>query len=561
MVSIRDNKAYTGATYTSNSKLLSSKNTFYSECILNNIDFNFNALLKVTDAINVKKIYPRSILTEDTLRKTINELHLNNLRLYAAGVGYNSKYLSLLDKTINTLPLTFCLTSFNSSFTGYSLPLYRVPGASNNINFFGTNLLNRYNNSIFITELSAGRFEYFNNFGSFQGILSSTSNSSLQQGIVDNTRRFTHNNIYYDKYNRLIYEVNNLNYNIYTFDWASVARSLTLKDSLRLSFLNTPGSTKTNAFGQTYRCVIAITNGEYSLEIYKVKGVELVKSFTSSFFKMVNFRQVCMRFEDDVTVLVGTNESKQEVMKVFDITQLIQTGEVITDSILDNTSFGDVYEFSPFDSNVVFEKNTSNADGGFINKFAFRSITSPRAPLVTFIPNNNLVFFFKTDVVEKLTNPIETDPTPLGINILPSNRPILKDIKFNVTETINSICVYSDSFDVTTSSLINTIPSSELPIRFKQQKISGNSIGLTINNILTDIIEDTIALYYAYTSKREFDGIYNSNFNSATVLGDVNVDNLIIYGNEYLNAGVFNRIVNKISDLQYKLAVAISNNT
>lgn len=560
MINIRNNSAYTGTTFTSDSKLLTSKGTFYGECLLNKINFNFNASTILVDEIKKEGVYPRSILTEELLIRCLNTLHLNNLKLYAAGITINPQYLNLLNKSSNTLPLTYCLTSTQGSFEGYKLPTFRLP-AENAVNFTGMSLLNRYSNSIFLTDKKTKRFEYFKSFRSFKGTLNASSGATLQRGLYNPSDSFTHANIYYDKYKNLVYEVNENVFSIYNFDWTSSARSVSLKDRMRLSFLNTPLSPSTNAFGRTYRCVIAYNNGSYVLEIYKVGSVELIKTFTTSYFNLLRFNQVCMRFEDDIAVITGKNERQQDVIKVFDIVELLQMDKIMIDATMEAVEEYDVFELSEFDSDIIISKNTTSDSAGYINSVTFRSLTSPKAPLVKFkITPNTLEFFNKPDNLNILTLPIETDPTPLGIRRANSNKRLLKDIKFSVTDSINTICSYSDSFDMYMDNIYDLIPDKNLPIKFKQEGSSGSSVGLLLNNMLAGIVEETLALYYSYSSKRSFEEGSITSINTRTLLVDPVVDDLIVYGNEYINAGVMNRVVEKIFNLQNKIAVAISNN-
>lgn len=561
MLNVRNGEAYTGTTYTKNSKPLISKNTLYSDCIINNINFNFHSATNVVQSLEVESIYPRSILTQETITRCLNKLHINNLKLYAAGISIDSGYFNLLTKTNTTLPLTYCLTSVQGTFKGYKLPPYRLP-ASSVVRFTGLDLLNRYSSSIFFTDIKTNQFEYFKGFGSFRGTLNSSISATFQRGLFDPTNTFNHSNIYYDKYKKLIYEVNENAFSIYNFDWTSTARTLSLKDRMRLSFINTPMSPSTNAFGKTYRCVIAYDNGNYVLEIYKVSSVELIKTYPVSFFNLIGFKQVCMRFEDDIAVIIGVNSQRENVMKVFDVSRLLQTDEIIVDGVLTNTEEYDVYELAEFDSDIIISKNTVNENDGYINRVAFRSITSPTAPIMIYsITPETLDFVTSSDIVNSLTAPINTDPTPLGIKKTKSDKKLLKDVKFSTTDKINAICSYSDSFDVYTTNIYDFIPSKNLPARFKLQNLSESSIGIKLNNMLFGIVEETISLYQTYTSKRGFDEAGVSKFNTKTTLTIPDLNNLVMYGNEYMNAGVLNRIIQKIYSLQQKIAVAISNNT
>ena len=62
MVTVVNDAAYAGSVYTSRSKVLSSKETFISSAILNQIEFDYNFSSNLKSKIALVEVYPKSIL-------------------------------------------------------------------------------------------------------------------------------------------------------------------------------------------------------------------------------------------------------------------------------------------------------------------------------------------------------------------------------------------------------------------------------------------------------------------------------------------------------------------
>tara|TARA_R110002020_G_scaffold137052_4_gene305733 strand:+ start:9865 stop:11967 length:2103 start_codon:yes stop_codon:yes gene_type:complete len=86
-VNVRDGVAYAGKTFSSNSKILQSTDTFFANCILNKLEFDRTVTpVNEADVLTAPVISPRSVIDQSFIDTNLGILNQNNLNLYALNI-------------------------------------------------------------------------------------------------------------------------------------------------------------------------------------------------------------------------------------------------------------------------------------------------------------------------------------------------------------------------------------------------------------------------------------------------------------------------------------------
>lgn len=567
MLNVVDGTAFTGSIKDSSSRILSSKGTFYSGFFLNQqnyIDPPYTSLYNEISAINV---YPRSILTINTLSEILETLNTNNIKIFKAGIRYNPTYFNLSYRDQTTLPATYCLSSSTSTLQSQRLPLHNIDlrnAGNNNLNA----LLNNYQNfgSLFVA--LSNNFKYYNNNFVISGTVNSLSSLSINTGL--NSVDFTHQFLSYDRYNNLVYQNNGATYTIYSYDYDSPNNTMFIVDKIDMTAQSTTTNNNNSVYGRNYRSIIALSQGIFHIEIYSLRDSVLQKSVSPDMLNLTSISKIAQRFEDDILVVLGVR-GDELILQSYDITNLLITGEKISEiSLLTYDSLGvesipTVIELSNFDSDVVMFKYL-NSDS-YLTSLQLRSLTTSKTPLVVYsVDNLSITNIQINSIFEQITKNIELcDEIAMGDDSLLDNISSILDIKFYPTDSLNIILI-SDKFIRTDNfSMLENIPPLSLKQNYVGYSTGDNSIGLTINSLFKSIIQDTVSLYYYFTEKftprlSNSNGALTIGINTPTFLNDLLIDDFYVYGNESMNVSVLNRVLKKIYDVQYYLANTIALN-
>ena len=99
LFNITDGIAYTGKTFTSSSKLLSSSDTFLSNCFLRKFEFDRTTTRVDKSIIKRPSVSPRNIIDQNFIDANLQCLNLNNLYLYSLNIVSNPDILDFANST------------------------------------------------------------------------------------------------------------------------------------------------------------------------------------------------------------------------------------------------------------------------------------------------------------------------------------------------------------------------------------------------------------------------------------------------------------------------------
>ena len=86
-VNVRDGVAYSGKTFSSDSKILQSTDTFFANCILHKLEFDRTVTpIDEADVLTAPVISPRSVVDQSFIDTNLGILNQNNLNLYALNI-------------------------------------------------------------------------------------------------------------------------------------------------------------------------------------------------------------------------------------------------------------------------------------------------------------------------------------------------------------------------------------------------------------------------------------------------------------------------------------------
>ena len=86
-VNVRDGVAYAGKTFSSNSSILQSTDTFFANCILDKLEFDRTVTpINEADVLTTPVISPRSVIDQSFIDTNLGILNQNNLNLYALNI-------------------------------------------------------------------------------------------------------------------------------------------------------------------------------------------------------------------------------------------------------------------------------------------------------------------------------------------------------------------------------------------------------------------------------------------------------------------------------------------
>lgn len=564
MINVVNNTAFTGSVRDSTSKILSSKQTFYSGFFLNSQNYIDPPTTSISAEISAVNVYPRSILTVNTLSEILNTLNTNNIKIFKAGMRYNPVYFNLSYRDQSTLPATYCLSSKSSSPTTQRLPLHNLNLSEIGNTELDTLLTNQQNSGSLFVALS-NSFKYYNNKIVASGTVNELSSINISPGL--NSADFTNNFLSYDRYSDLVYQTNGITYTIYTYDFYSPNNTMFLVDKIDLTAQSTTTDLNNSVYGRNYRSIIALDQGILNIEIYSLKDSLLQKTITSKMLNLDSIARIAQRFEDDILVVLGIR-GNELILQSYDIVEIllgnITSTEVslLTFDLLSPESIPNSIELSNFDSDIIFFKYTN---GDNLTSLQLRSLSTSRSPLVVYsIDNLSITNIQINSIFEQVTKNVEL----CNDIVMGSNDLSVLDIKFYPTEYLNNIVVSTDFIRTDNYPIIESIVPVSLRQNYSEYTTGDNSIGLAINSLLKSIIQDTVSLYYYFTEKyssRIFLDVngYAFGVNLPTSIKDLIIDDLYVYGNESMNVSVLNRVLKKIYNVQYYLAntIALNNTT
>ena len=543
MVTVLNETAYTGPIYTSNSKVLSSKQTFLAGAIENSLEFDYSRTTSLQSKISAIEVYPKSILDIDSLTKIAETLNQNNLAIFAAGVGYDQNYGNPLFYTSNTNSFVTGVSSLSSGLISRKV-LETTLSLKNNTSLQADAPVTD-RSSLFVT-LSTD-YKYFDKHNTITGDINSQSIPSISNISLIGLKSGT-SNIFHDKFKGVLYQTIPSTTVVYNYDYRSPNNVITLADEFDLSQFGVVDDLSKTAYGKTYRTLVGRNSGQIVFEIYKVTSGEIIKSYLIQDLGFDSIERITQRFEDDALAIVGT-VGEELVLKLYDADKLRTSTASVYSQPLDITEVPSFISFSPFDSNIcLFYYYTSNT----LDRVELRSVSgnttnSPTAVL----KSDQFNLFIEQNAINELEDVINLST----LNLYDPTISIF-DLSFDVGDDIYSIIYTNNYIKTNNASILKTIVPFNTTSRYSGIATTDSSIGLAINSTLKTIVYDTLTLYYLFNAIRKIDA--NSIYSETTSnIKNVDASNLLIYSNESINIGVINRVVSEILTLQLDLASKI----
>jgi len=540
MVTVVNNAAYAGSVYTSRSKVLSSKETFITNAILNQIEFDYNFSSNLKSKITLIEVYPKSILDITSITNIIDTLTENNLKIFASGVGYDQNYGNPLFNDSNTNTFVYGISSNGGPII--SRKNIQTTLDLKQAGYIQTDKPVTDSSSIFTTLSSS--FKYFNKDVTVQGAINSPTAPTISQSLIEGLGG-NRSNIFYDKYREVIYQTAPSTVNIYTYDYDSPNNTILIKDELELSKLGVVEDLSKASYGKNYRAVVAKNQGQLALELYAVNSSEIIKSLTFEDVGIDNIKHLIQRFEDDVLVLVGDIKGKLS-MSIYDISKLATNTAPIYSQEIDTQNNPTVVRFSPFDSNIILFYYYTNTELDFI-EFRPISVSGTVSP-VTKMTSDQFTLPVESSAFSELTDVISTSTLTLY-----DGTSFTYDVQFDVSDKVYSLVLANNYIKTNNNTIFNTIVPLDTAVRYNSIEVSDSSIGLVLNSAFKSIIYDTLILYYTFNTVKRIDSesIYQQ---TSSNIKNIDTSNLLLYSNESINVGALNRTIEEILTLQLDLA-------
>jgi len=540
MVTVVNNAAYAGSVYTSRSKVLSSKETFITNAILNQIEFDYNFSSNLKSKITLIEVYPKSILDITSITNIIDTLTENNLKIFASGVGYDQNYGNPLFNDSNTNTFVYGISSNGGPII--SRKNIQTTLDLKQAGYIQTDKPVTDSSSIFTTLSSS--FKYFNKDVTVQGAINSPTAPTISQSLIEGLGG-NRSNIFYDKYREVIYQTAPSTVNIYTYDYDSPNNTILIKDELELSKLGVVEDLSKASYGKNYRAVVAKNQGQLALELYAVNSSEIIKSLTFEDVGIDNIKHLIQRFEDDVLVLVGDIKGKLS-MSIYDISKLATNTAPIYSQEIDTQNNPTVVRFSPFDSNIILFYYYTNTELDFI-EFRPISVSGTVSP-VTKMTSDQFTLPVESSAFSELTDVISTSTLTLY-----DGTSFTYDVQFDVSDKVYSLALANNYIKTNNNTIFNTIVPLDTAVRYNSIEVSDSSIGLVLNSAFKSIIYDTLILYYTFNTVKRIDSesIYQQ---TSSNIKNIDTSNLLLYSNESINVGALNRTIEEILTLQLDLA-------
>jgi len=324
-----------------------------------------------------------------------------------------------------------------------------------------------------------------------------------------------------------------------------------LLDDVRLSKTNTVVRGKgTVSFGRRYRTCVVIDSDTFQLEVYDVRGSNVLGRFSLSDLGLDEILSIAQRFEDDALVIFGKKDGGTYIV-TYDIPEMLIEAKPLFYEEYRGDAQPTYIEFCPFDSDVLFLREYRTLLGNvWLEQLQFVSISSPGFPMATF-SRNTVPYTGELFIINELDCIIDQCDKVVLNN---TTQNFILDMQFSVDNNINTLLVTNTHIQTDNYPIISSISPFSLKQTYEPYRHTNSSIGLIINNIIRTLVTDIINLYTFYNEKFDVTLLGEILSISPTVNNKINVADFSLYGNESINSRTINRIINTINELQLKLA-------
>jgi len=574
LFNIVDGVAYTGKSKTSSSKVLSSSDTFLSNCFLNRFEFDRTTSPVDRGVIKQPSISPRNIIDQTFVDTNLQLLNLNNLHLYALNLVSNTDILNFANTTKGGSSYFLGASSSSTDLRNDDLSLAKDNIFPIQIDPFST--VDKIPDVDVLDETVDSNLFVYDDESYFYFITTPTNSYTFSGSFVHNgslvrlhddpfegNSKFT-----YDNNTDILYSLNGRELNLYDNSFINPCRVFKLVDKISLTFtpLDDTVEIGNNLLG--YRSANPTPTPRGMVEN------PLIQLHDKYSLKHIG------------TISTGGETSNNETILAFDIRDTDDSILIITDpggdSVYYNVYHIDVdtlgtnytltspkrlnrykpyYEYNTKDEvRVYFSGSDSNMftlnDEGAIST---RFISNPGE--VAGVPSIHNLLYLKNMFFNDTRERFNLIQKKFNSNLLKSN--YYNNINLLVTKNNSDLFYLMHNigriylFKDVKLQYKNYIPL-DLPNLYEKITSCESSLGISLNSELQNIIKDTINIYLNASiipMKEIVDGIPVLRRYVSYEGMEVNFRNFEFHENEEVTYDSISRVFNAI----YELQVAIIN--
>jgi len=503
---------------------LTPKSTFLTELFLKEsvFDGNFEALTVFTpNAFD--------ILDETNLGYLFDNINANNLKIYKTHVYLNPEFIKYDYKNSHFYTLSSTELDIRTPDdipTGKTTYTHSDPFSGNPTWAF----LDSIENGFFIIGENEDFVYYCMDDTTTYSIGGSFINNDpiqiLTQSPNQNVLRidgdYTRNELYYYSTDAI---------SIYDFSKFSVCGSLTLKDAISTTITEeTKNLFKMGGDKRTeVRDDIIYIKNRYSNEIYQ--------TVTFADLGITSIKALDIRNADDAIVLIGTDGTSDYFIffDVENVTSSLQKTQIGTIKTVDNLMF------STEDSDVVLITHTIDTE----KRIETRIISNPNVRIGV---SGDVSYFYLRDYLWKNTyDKWNTIQIKNNSNAMRSNR--FNNLTFNTVQqngysyslvhNIGRLYAAKGRHDMYTATI-----DLDLSKKYKKFNCTGNSIGISFNIAILNLIKDLLSIYAKASQIKDFKSIQDAKIDDYIW----NITNLPIDKNELLWTTRDSKTITKSTD-------------
>ena len=568
LFNVVDGKAYSGKSFTTNSKLLSAKNTFLTNSFLNKFEFDRTTSPVNKNILQQPVISPRNVIDQNFIDTNLQLLNLNNIKLFTQNIIANPDLFDFVNSVEDGDSYFLGLSSGKEDMRNNDTKLSKTNSFPIQIDPFsyidkvpGVDVLDETKDSmIFVYDDES--YYYFTttttNSYTFSGsFVNGGSLLRIEDDVFKGAQRFS-----YDNNTDTLYalEVSNNNFVLKLYDNSFVApcRVLKLVDQVSLTdtIVDDKVSLGSEILGYRY-----FDNNKIKIKLLNKYTYDLINNIVSS-----NPNEEILEFDirdsdDSILVLTSLAGYQAEEFYIYhlDIDKVsAKEGDYVlpfNPKVLGRYKPEVEYNARPNQVSIYFSSNDSNIftidDEGAVST---RFITNPEN--VAGFPSIKNLLYLEDMYFDRTIERFDLIEKKFNSNTLPSNN--YNNLNFLVTK--NSTDLFYVLHNIGRIYLLKEsklLYKSFVPLTLKNlyEKITSceSSLGISVNSELQNIIKDTANVFLnasviPYKEVREGIPVLGKFISYEGI--DINFRNLEFHENEEVNYDTVSRVFNEIYKLQ-----------
>ena len=594
-VNVRDGVAYSGKTFSANSKILESTDTFFANCILSELEFDRTTTpITESDILTTPLVSPRSVIDQSFIDTNLGILNQNNLNLYALNIISRTDLLNFKNSAKDGNAYFLGLSSgkhdirnddtkmakdnlFPIQIDPFSF-IDKVPGVSVLDDTIDSTLF-VYNDEtyFYFTTTPTASHTFSGSFVKDSNFVPITPDEDTGETLFKGQTRFT-----YDNSTDILYSLSasahEIHLNLYDNSFVNPCGKLKLVDKIIIEdeIIDETVKIGNNLLGYRYsETDVALEIDATYISIRNKYSNKLINTLTTTGDEEIVAFDI-RDSDDSILVLTSPGQAPPEVLEndtsgegVFylyqlDAEKLTDLGPELNPKIV--YRHRPTYNYSAVDENdiqIYFSQNDSNVfilnDKGFIttrfvsNPTEVSGFANPES--LQYLPD---MYFNNTgerfNLIEKKFNS----------NILKSNyfNYINYIVAKNETDlffllhNIGRIYLFKES-----NLLYENFVSLDLENLYEKITSCESSLGISLNSEIQNIIKDTVSIFLNL-SLIPNPGIVNGIpvlRDYITYKGlDINFRDMEFHENEAVDYNVVSRVINQLFELQQQILNSIT---